>query len=200
MKYFKTIIPCIVATALSFSGLQAQTNTKSLLNNILNKVSEATSQNLDMDISGTWEYEGSACNFETSNILKQAGGALVANQVENKFDSYLAKIGIKEGAGSFIFNTDSTYSATLGKAKFSGNYTLDTDSKTVTLTYLKGIGKIKADVEKSSSSLQLLFDADNLLKMLKMINSAANNSTLKALTTLTDAYDGVQLGFELGKQ
>jgi hypothetical protein len=152
------------------------------------------------DIAGRWIYQGAACNFESDNILKQAGGAVAAGQVEKQADEYLAKLGIKKGAGEFTFNADKTYSAILGKTKLNGNYTLDESSNTVTLTYLKGAGRINASVVKSDNHLKLLFDADNLLKLLKTVSSATNNSTLKAITAITDAYEGVQLGFDLQKQ
>lgn len=198
MKYVTTVILYITMGCLSFSQSQAQSNSKSILNNVLNKVVESNTG--IGDITGRWMYQGSACNFESTNILKQAGGAVAASQVEKQFDEYLTKLGIREGTGEFTFNTDKTYSAILGKTKLNGNYTLDESSNTITLTYLKGVGKINASVAKSDNHLKLLFDADNLLKLLKVVSSATNNSTLKAITAITDTYDGVQLGFDLQKQ
>ncbi|SFK35497.1 protein of unknown function [Porphyromonadaceae bacterium KH3CP3RA] len=198
MKYVRTVILCITVGCLSFPQSQAQSNSKSILNNVLNKVVESNTG--VGDITGRWLYQGAACNFKSSNILKQAGGAVAASQVEKQFDEYLTKLGIREGAGEFTFNADKTYSAILGKAKLNGDYTLDESSNTVTLTYLKGVAKINASVAKSDNHLKLLFDADNLLKLLKVVSSATNNSTLKAITAITDTYDGVQLGFDLQKQ
>lgn len=198
MNYVKTVILCITVGCLSFSQSQAQSNSNSIFNSILKKVVD-TNTGIG-DISGKWNYEGSACNFESTNILKKAGGAVAAGQVEKKFDDYLSKVGIREGAGEFTFNADKTYSAVLGKAKFNGDYTIDESTNTITLTYLKGVAKINASVDKSDNQIKLLFDADNLLKLLKFVSSATNNSTLKAVTAITNSYDGIQLGFELRKQ
>jgi len=46
---------------------------------------------------GTWNYKGTACKFETENLLKKAGGAVVATQVEKQFNEYCNKLGIKDG-------------------------------------------------------------------------------------------------------
>ena len=37
---------------------------------------------LERDLVGGWEYRRTACMFETENLLKKAGGAVVASQVE----------------------------------------------------------------------------------------------------------------------
>ena len=198
MKLLTTAILCITVGCLSFSQSSAQSNSKSIISSVLNKV--VASNTGIGDIDGNWIYQGAACHFESDNILKQAGGAVAANQVEREFDEYLSKVGIRKGAGAFIFNADKTYSATLGRTKLNGNYTIDESSKTITLTYLKGVAKINASVAKSGNHLNLLFDADNLLKLLKLVGSATNNTTLKAVTTFTNAYDGVQLGFDLQKK
>lgn len=198
MKFLKTAVLCIAIGSLSIFQSYAQSDSKSKFNSFLNKVAE--SRTGTFDITGRWTYKGAACSFESGNILKKAGGAVASNQLEKQFDEYLSKLGITEGAGEFTFNADSTYSAILGKAKLNGDYTLDESNKTITLTYLKGMAKIDASVVKSGNSLQLLFDADSILRLLKIISVTTNNNTLKAVTAITDQYDGVQLGFDLQKQ
>lgn len=198
MNFFKTAVLCITVGYFSIFQSQAQSNSKSTFNNLLNKVVESRTGTID--ITGRWTYQGAACSFESSNILKQAGGAVAANQLEKQFDEYLTKMGIREGAGEFTFNVDSTYAAILGKTKLNGDYTLDESNKTITLTYLRGVAKINASVVKSGNRLQLLFDADSLLRFLKIVSATTNNSTLKAVTAITDQYDGVLLGFDLQKQ
>ncbi|WP_294082641.1 DUF4923 family protein [Proteiniphilum sp. UBA5384] len=198
MKFFSTAVLCVTVGCLSIFQSQAQSNSKSTFNNLLNKVVE--SRTGTFDISGRWTYQGAACSFESDNILKKTGGAVAANQLEKQFDEYLTKMGISEGAGEFTFNADSTYSAILGKAKLSGDYTLDESNKTITLSYLKGIAKIDASVVKSGNNLQLLFDADSILRLLKIISVTTNNNMLKAISSITDQYDGMLLGFDLQKQ
>jgi hypothetical protein len=199
MNLIKTAVVCIAVGCFSFSQLQAQSKSKSksILNSVLNKVVES---NKAGDITGKWMYQGAACNFESDNILQRMGGAVAAGQVEKQFDEYLAKLGIKAGAGTFVFNADKTYSASLGKAKMSGEYALNEATGIITLTYLNGAAEIHAAIAKSNNEMKLLFDADNLLKFLKAASSTTNNSTLKAIVAITDAYDGVQLGINLKKQ
>ncbi|HBX46714.1 DUF4923 family protein [Limibacterium fermenti] len=176
----------------------AQSSGKSIINSVLNKVTQ-TSKVQPQDLTGEWNYQGSACHFESNNILKNMGGAVAAEQVENQFDNYLSKIGIGVGTCKFAFSNGNTYNANLGKMPLNGKYTVEEATKQITLTY-KGMAKIHGTVKKSGNNLQLLFDADNLLKLLKIASSMTNDSKLKAITTFTDMYDGLQLGFDLKKQ
>lgn len=198
MKFFSTAVLCIAIGCLSIFQSQAQSDSRSILNGFLNKIVESSTGTFD--ITGRWTYKGAACSFKSDNILKKAGGAVASNQLEKQFDEYLSKLGITEGAGEFTFNADSTYSAILGKTRLSGDYALDKSNKTITLSYLKGMAKIDASIIKSGNSLQLLFDADSILRLLKIISTTTNSSALKTISAITDQYDGVQLGFDLQKQ
>lgn len=151
------------------------------------------------DMVGTWNYESTACAFETENLLKKAGGAVVATQVENEFDKYCTKVGINQTSTSFTFNADSTYSAKLGKVKLSGKYHLDPATKKVTLTYMFGVGKINGFASKSGSDLKLLFDADSMLKLMKILSQFTDNTSIEVLGKMADMYDGMLLGFDLKK-
>lgn len=142
-------------------------------------------------------YKGTACTFETENLLKKAGGALVATQVEKSFNEYCTKIGIKEGKSDFTFSEDSTYSAKLGLLKLSGKYKLDEENKVVTMTYLRGLGKMTANVHRSGSGLKLMFDADSFLKMMKTLSMFTKNNSVEVLAAMADLYDGMLLGFDL---
>lgn len=193
MKFVKTAILCLIVSGLSITQSQAQ----SMFKDIFNKVTKSAT--VSKDITGRWTYQGSACSFKSDNILKQAGSVVAADQIEKQFDEYLSKVGIHKGVGEFIFNKDKSYKANLGKVKFNGNYTLNESATTITLTYME-MAKINASIERSGNSIKLLFDADSLLKLLKTVSSVSGNSTMKAISSIADAYDGVQLGFDLQKQ
>ena len=45
----------------------------------------------------------------------------------------------------------------------------------------------------------LLFNSDKLLKLISFISSKSSNTTLNAISSLADSYDGMMLGFELKK-
>ena len=50
-----------------------------------------------------------------------------------------------------------------------------------------------------SKELDLMFKADNLLELLGKITSEGNSDSMKTLSTLVGAYEGINLGLELSK-
>ena len=153
-------------------------------------------------ITGTPETidmtKGSAVEFESENLLMKAGGAAAATMAENKLDEQLSKVGIKAGQMNFTFNADSTFTSTVGKKTLKGTYSYDASAKQVDLKFLKLLN-LHAKVNCSSSSLELLFNSDKLLKLLAFIGSKSNSTALKTVSSLADNYDGMMLGFELSK-
>ena len=151
------------------------------------------------DLEGSWSYTGVDCVFESENLLKKAGGEVVATQLENQLDSKLQTIGIKPGSCSFTFTSSGTYTATIAGKTLSGNYTLDSDNSKIKLTYLAGLGKINASVAKTGNQLSILFPADKLLSLVSTIGSLTGNSTVSTLTSLVGSYDGLLVGLQMQK-
>ena len=157
----------------------------------------ANSSLSDKDLIGDWGYKGTACTFETENLLKKAGGAVVASQVEKTFNEYCMKIGISEEKCDFTFKEDSTYSAKLGLLKLSGKFRLDEEKKVLSMSYMRGLGRMTAHVHRSGSGLKLLFDADSFLQMMKTLSMFTKNNSVEILAAMADLYDGMLLGFDL---
>lgn len=176
---------------------EADTLSTPVISKVWNKVTSLFSTS--KELTGKWDYKGAACTFETENLLKKAGGAVVATQVAKQFEEYFGKVGIKEGKSSFVFNADSTYTAKLGVAKLSGKYTIDPETNQITMTYLKGIAKMHAIPIKSGNRLKLMFDADGFLKMMKTMSMFTKDNSIEILAAMADLYDGMLLGFDLKK-
>lgn len=188
-----------------FCGLtlesRAQSKLSDLLNkntlgdvvgNILSKSSLATA-----DLTGTWTYAGSACVFESDDLLKKAGGAVAASKMNERLEKVYGRIGVKEGAFDFTFNADSTFTSKLGRRTLQGTYSLG--DGTITLQY-EGLVKNKtvtAHTQKTGDKLSLLFDADKLLKMFSNLCSITQSKTLDAVAKLAEGYDGMLIGYEL---
>lgn len=168
------------------------------LNKVWNKFTGIFSTS--KDLTGRWDYHGAACMFETENLLKKAGGAIVANKVAQQFDDYFSKIGIKEGKSSFVFNADSTYSARLGVARLSGKFSINPETKRIAMSYMKGIAKMEATPVKSGDKLKLMFDADGFLRMMKTMSLFTSDNSIEILAAMADMYDGMLLGFDLQKE
>lgn len=166
--------------------------------NISKVVNALTGTEATVDMTGTWNYKGSAVEFESDNLLMKAGGSAAATMAENKLDEQLSKIGIKDGQMSFTFNADSTFVSTVGKKKLNGTYSYDAANKQVTLKYLRLLN-MHAKVNCTSNSMELLFNSDKLLKLMAFIGSKSSSTALKTVSSLAENYDGMMLGFQLAK-
>lgn len=88
----------------------------------------------------------------------------------------------------------------LKKRTVSGTYVFDDEAKTITMKNKLGIQTV-AYVTVTGNSMSLVFNADKLMSILKVITGAASkvNSTAATLNSVAEAYDGLMLGFELKK-
>ena len=156
------------------------------------------------NITGDWEYKGTAVKFTGDNILMNAASEVASAQVEEKLDEYLQVIGLKEGAFGYTFDADSTFTTTFNKMKFPGRYTFSPEEDTIELDYgkterLKGIS-LKTTVSVTPTNMELLFNADKLLEFIGKISSSAGDSKLSVLSSLVSQYDGMKIGFELDRR
>lgn len=203
---FKAII---IAAGLMLIGANAEAQS---LKDILNKAANSSTvteiiegvtgiQLSKGDIKGTWSYTGSAVKLESSDLLKSATASVAATQVEKKLDEYLGKIGLKNGAFSFTFKEDNTFTTTVKGKSFNGTYTLSEDGTTLNLKYGKTLGStgITATASINSSTLELLFKADKLLDLIGKLTANTSNATLKTIGTLAGSYEGMKIGLELQK-
>lgn len=195
-KKLQVIISIIVLSSTFFCiSAQEKVQSKNMFQQVWSVFTNSSISG--KDLIGDWGYKSTTCTFETENLLKKAGGAVVATQVEKSFNEYCTKIGIKKGKSDFIFNEDSTYSAKLGLLKFSGKYRLDEERKAVSMSYLRGLGSMTANVHRSGSGLKLMFDADGFLNMMKTLSMFTKNNSVEVLAAMADLYDGMLLGFDL---
>ena len=149
-------------------------------------------------IVGTWSYQAPECQFESDQLLAKAGGEVAAKEVEEKLQIVYDKAGL---AGiQYTFNEDGTYSYVLKKRTVNGTYVFDDEAKTITMKSKLGIQTV-AYVTVTGNSMSLVFKADKLMSILKVITGAASkvNSTAATLNSVAEAYDGLMLGFELKK-
>ena len=132
-----------------------------------------------VDMTGTWRYTGSAIEFESENLLKKSRRNRRCFRCRTKAGRQLAKVGIKEGQLSFTFNADSTFVSTLGKRKLNGTYSYDAGTQMLHLRYMKLI-PMNAKVNYTTQQMDLLFEADKLLKLITFLSSKSSSATLKS--------------------
>lgn len=200
---FATIVMCSLCSyvnAQTLKDLLKKATGSSLVQDVVESV---TGVSLQADIKGTWDYSGVAVKLVSEDLLKNAAAGVAAGQIEDKLDGYVQKVGIKPGAFGFIFSEDNTFTTTFKGKNIPGTYTLDEQTKTLTLTYgktsfMKGF-TMTASVNITSSQLDLMFNADKLLDFIGKVSSSSGNSTLAAISAIAQQYDGMKLGFELKK-
>jgi len=152
-----------------------------------------------LDLTGTWQYTGSAVQFQSDNLLKKAGGKVATSSIEKQLNSQLDKLGFEPGVTTFTFNSDSTFVNTTGSRSMSGKYTYDSSTKYITLKYASHI-PLKAKLSGSGDKVSLLFEASGFLSFATFIGSHSGISAVKSLTSILNSYDGMMIGMELKKE
>lgn len=200
---FATIVMCSLCSYVNAQTLKDLLKKATGSSVVQDVVESVTGVSLQADIKGTWDYSGVAVKLVSEDLLKNAAAGVAAGQIEDKLDGYVQKVGIKPGAFGFIFSEDNTFTTTFKGKNIPGTYTLDEQTKTLTLTYgktsfMKGF-TMTASVNITSSQLDLMFNADKLLDFIGKVSSSSGNSTLAAISAIAQQYDGMKLGFELKK-
>ena len=196
----------VCVCALCGHRVQAQFSLGNLLNKdaVQNLAGTLLQQN-DLtvaDLVGTWKYNAPACEFQSDDLLKKAGGSLVSNQIEEKLSGIYSKVGLTADQFSYTFAADSSFTCQLKDRAISGNVSKEADSEQFVLHYsavqgLLNIGSVKVFIRKSGDTLSIMYEADKLLKVLSAIGSATQNTTLNTIGQLAEGYDGLLVGYEL---
>ena len=176
-------------TALTNDGIVS-----GLLGAVLNAFTTVNKQT----IIGTWNFKGSAFVFESEKALASLGSNTIASQVEAKVDSYLAKLNIKEGMCTITFNEDNTCTFVAGKRTLNGTYEFNADTKELKLNYA-GLLSTTAYLVYDAGTINIVYQSDGLLRILKAIGSMSSNSSLALLNTLLNQYDGLRIGMAFTK-
>lgn len=174
-------------------------NGTSLFGGLLSGILGNSSTLSESDLYGTWNYQSVDCVFESENLLAKAGGAVAANKIENEINSQLSKVGIKKGSCSFTFNKDKTYTATIGGRTLQGTYALDTKNKKIKMTYLAGLASMSPRIAKKNGKLSLLIESDKLLTLMKGASVLAKGTSLSAISSILNNYQGLYIGMQLSK-
>ena len=169
------------------------TGLASLLGNVIGAMTTQSGAS----IVGTWVYSGPAVEFESSNFLAQAGGAVAGQTVANKVGPYFEKLGIKPGAMAMVFNQDGTCAYVANNKQYNGTYTYDANAHTLNIKGANSAIKFPAcNVSVNATSLNLTFKTSALLNAVKSVGSASGNSTISTISSLANQFSGMQTGFQ----
>ena len=187
----------ILGAVLGGNSNSSSSAGSSIINGILNNViGSGTFSKQDL-CAHTWKYSKPGCAFTSENLLAQAGGEIAANKVEEKLSEYYSKFGFSSSNTYFTFKTDGTFAAKIDGKSWQGNYTFDEKTHAIQMKGL--ILSMSGYATKTANGISLLFDQKKLLNLIKTIGSLKGNSTLSALGTIANNYDGMRVGFEMTK-
>lgn len=187
----------ILGAVLGGNSNSSSSAGSSIINGILNNViGSGTFSKQDL-CAHTWKYSKPGCAFTSENLLAQAGGEIAANKVEEKLSEYYSKFGFSSSNTYFTFKTDGTFAAKIDGKSWQGNYTFDEKTHAIQMKGL--ILSMSGYAMKTANGISLLFDQKKLLNLIKTIGSLKGNSTLSALGTIANNYDGMRVGFEMTK-
>lgn len=187
----------ILGAVLGGNSNSSNSAGSSIINGILNNViGSGTFSKQDL-CAHTWKYSKPGCAFISENLLAKAGGEIAANKVEEKLGEYYSKFGFSGSNTYFTFKTDGTFAAKIDGKSWQGNYTFDEKTHAIQMKGL--ILSMSGYATKTANGISLLFDQKKLLNLIKTIGSLKGNSTLSALGTIANNYDGMRVGFEMTK-
>lgn len=183
------------------TSTETTTSTENVITNVLGSLLGNSVTLSKSTIEGTWSYTGASCVLESDNALAEIGGTVATTKIEEKMNTYLAKVGVKEGKCSFTFAQNDTCTFKVGKREIKGKYTLDGENKTIQFSFLQGHFTATAHVAYSVSSLSIVFNADKMLSLVQKVapTAASYSATLATLATMLESYKGMMLGMKLKK-
>lgn len=187
----------ILGAVLGGNSSSSSSAGSSIINGILNNViGSGTFSKQDL-CAHTWKYSKPGCAFISENLLAKAGGEIAANKVEEKLGEYYSKFGFSGSNTYFTFKTDGTFAAKIDGKSWQGNYTFDEKTHAIQMKGL--LLSMSGYATKTTNGISLLFDQTKLLNLIKTMGALKGSSTLSAIGTIANNYDGMRVGFEMTK-
>lgn len=187
----------ILGAVLGGNSNSSSSAGSSIINGILNNViGSGTFSKQDL-CAHTWKYSKPGCAFTSENLLAKAGGEFAANKVEEKLGEYYSKFGFSGSNTYFTFKTDGTFAAKIDGKSWQGNYTFDEKTHAIQMKGL--LLSMSGYATKTTNGISLLFDQTKLLNLIKTMGALKGSSTLSAIGTIANNYDGMRVGFEMAK-
>ena len=110
---------------------------------------------------------------------------------------YYSKFGFSGSNTYFTFKTDGTFAAKIDGKSWQGNYTFDEKTHDIQMKGL--LLSMSGYATKTTNGISLLFDQTKLLNLIKTMGALKGSSTLSAIGTIANNYDGMRVGFEMTK-
>ena len=194
-----SVVAGVLGGLLGGGTTTGSSSTGSIINGILNKViGSATFSQADL-CAHTWKYSKPGCAFTSENLLAKAGGEIAASKVEEDLSKYYSKFGFSNSNTYFTFKTDGTFAAKIDGKSWNGTYTFDEKTHAIQLKGL--LLSASGFATRTANGISLLFEQKKLLTLVKTLSklNLTGSTTMSAVSSIVDSYDGVRIGFEMTK-
>lgn len=202
MANAQSIFDIFTGGSSSSSNSSSGSDLGSTLGNIIEGVFSSSDITVD-DMLGVWTSDGPAVCFQGEGFLKQAGGIAAASAVETKLAPYYKKYGLDNAV--LTINADHTFVLKTKKLSLKGNITPSADGTkgvfefNFTALGSISIGSVTTYVQKTSGSMDVMFDASKLKTLISVVAKFSGMKLAKALSSILDSYDGLCIGFHTSK-
>lgn len=194
-----SVVAGVLGGLLGGGTTTGSSSTGSIINGILNKViGSATFSQADL-CAHTWKYSKPGCAFTSENLLAKAGGEIAASKIEEDLSKYYSKFGFSNSNTYFTFKTDGTFAAKIDGKSWNGTYTFDEKTHAIQLKGL--LLSASGFATRTANGISLLFEQKKLLTLVKTLSklNLTGSTTMSAVSSIVDNYDGVRIGFEMTK-
>lgn len=171
----------------------------SIISGILNNVIGSATFSQAALCAHTWKYSKPGCAFTSENLLAKAGGEIAASKIEEDLSKYYSKFGFSNSNTYFTFKTDGTFAAKIDGKSWNGTYTFDEKTHAIQLKGL--LLSASGFATRTANGISLLFEQKKLLTLVKTLSklNLTGSTTMSAVSSIVDNYDGVRIGFEMTK-
>ena len=181
----------------SQSGQQSgsgKTGGSSTIGNLLEGVF-STSDIEVKDMAGVWTVDGSAVSFKSSDFLSKAGGLAAAAAIESKIDPYYKQYGLT--GAEITIQPDGACTIKMKRGTMKGTIEKASDGNFIFRITMLGmnISSIPMYVQKTSRTLDMMFDAEKLKELLSLVGRFTGSKSIDAISSILNSYDGIYVGF-----
>jgi len=188
------------AVSSATGSSSSSTKASNVIDGITNLVYAYTGNTTAVVLPGTWTYLGSAIALDGESTVATLAGTAVSSSAESKINSTLEKFGFTAGAVTFVFNEDLSFTCTFRGVPLNGTWKTLNDGTTVQLQFGKTMKYLSmtGDLKKTANGCEMLFGANKFLSFVKTaLAVAGQSSSLGTLSSLSNNYKGMKIGFEL---
>lgn len=191
-----------IGNALGGNGSGSSNGNGSALGNLLEGVFSSSKIEVK-DMAGSWVSDGPAVCFQGDNFLKKAGGVAAAAAIETKLNPYYKKYGLT--GATIDITKEGEFLIKIKGISLKGTITKESGDGDGIFTFtFKAFGSIslgsfKTYVQKTSRSLDVMFDATKFKNIVSGIAKFTGIKLASTLSGILDSYDGLCVGFHLSK-